>query len=167
MSYTATASIIYELFMYYTTYGKNWEFIEFNKNVAKLFIDHQQSPTFDFDNAFLCATQNPKLYDETYLLDRHLKQFYLEMEWWITGKDCKYAFNPATGLCMNLRYYGLVNKLSESQLELLWDKLEDQFAAAGLHKSYPFEDGSRQKYEDELRKYQNKQRIDWIKQHAV
>lgn len=53
MSYTATASIIHILFMYYSTCGKNWEFIKFTENVAKLFIDHQQSPNFGLAIGFV------------------------------------------------------------------------------------------------------------------
>lgn len=170
MSYIATESILYQLSMYYAIrcmHCKDWPFIQFNENIAKLFIDRQQFSSLEFDSAFLCAIQNPELYDETYLLDRHLKQFYLEMEWWISGKNCKYRFSDVTGLCGNLRKYMYSNDIKHEKRVSLLNMLKSQFISAGLDEDFPFNSGLRYKYDDEHFKYENQQRIDWIKKHAT
>ena len=163
----AIASIYHDLFMHCFTKGFESATLDFLDNMGGMFIDHQHHCNLDFDKRFICAEQNPKIYDEIYGLPAHLKQFYLEMYHWINNKECKYKFSPTVGMCCNLHRYAVASNVQPPQRTKLMDMLSGQFINAGLNEDFPFNDGFKYKYDNEVDKYSNQQRIDWIKKHAT
>ena len=94
-----------------------------------------------------------------------LTQFYKEMQAWVdAGCPPHKAFQKRTGLCDNLVQW--CNHQQKSNLTL-WFQMQNQFREAGKNIYFPFNENTSYPVEAKAGLcYTNKQRLDWIKQHA-
>lgn len=97
----------------------------------------------------------------------NLTAFYLAILEWIETGESVFDFNKATGLCSNT--YRFVGRDQNSQAKQLIEEMVFQFRDAGLSQLLPFNNDSNDDpdYHDELDKYQNPKRLQWVKDHAT
>ena len=91
-----------------------------------------------------------------------LQEFYDEMYLAINGKQPVWFLHSA-GLCLNLHFF-LDYKKSDRHYELS-NELMDQFYLAELDVFIPF-NPSKVNFDSEINKYDNKLRVQWIKDHT-
>jgi hypothetical protein len=94
-----------------------------------------------------------------------LKQFYRDIHAAIDSGCETDWFCLRHGLCVNVTRWAA----DKPDCHGLIARMLDQFADAGLHTVYPFNQGCRFDHSDEKcagRIYQNLRRLQWIKDHA-
>lgn len=95
-----------------------------------------------------------------------LKQFYKDIQAWINEgcpKNNSFKFYYTKGLCSNLKMWQVDS--GYNNLDNLHSFLEDQFISAGLPSDYPF-DLCAGTYANEINKYTNPKRLQWILEHS-
>jgi len=92
-----------------------------------------------------------------------LTQFYKEMQAWVDAGCPDHAiFRRNLGLCGNLSNWDFVYQTE------LYEVQRDKFLSVSLSENYPFNlnkvEWEKEQADNTL--FHNKQRLDWIKQHA-
>lgn len=81
--------------------------------------------------------------------------------------DNPYGFRPRNGLCSNLVKFLDITCSGEDYT--VCDEMEYQFKCAGLSTIYPFNNGSGEDYDLQMKHsnaFENLQRLNWVREHA-
>lgn len=97
-------------------------------------------------------------------VEQHLHRFYVELQAWIDGGAVSnHIFDRRESICYCLANWACVE---DEDFDVLHAEIRRGFAGAGLHTTYPFNNGMEGDWAKDRFPYTNPSRLAWIKAHA-